>query len=96
MNMHSVVVPAVVTVALCLMLAGCGPQQERTGGISGTVIEKGGHPLAGMEVVILGEDDEPTTTSTRTDTKGRYRIENTAPGTYDVAVYDREGERLAV
>ena len=96
MKMHSVVIPAVVSVVLCIMLVGCGPQQERPHGIEGTVIEEGGHPLAGMEVVILGGDNEPTTASTRTDTEGRYRIENTVPGTYDVAVFDRAGERLAV
>ena len=96
MKMHSVVIPAVVTVVLCLMLAGCASQRETTQGIEGAVTEQGGHPLAGMEVVILGGDDEPSTASTRTDTRGRYRIENTAPGTYDVAVFDRAGERLAV
>jgi hypothetical protein len=83
-----------VTAAVVLAMTGCGSQYDRPSGVSGTLVETGGHPIAGMTVVVEGKGINPEMASAETDARGRYWIEQAPAGACAVSVYDRAGEML--
>lgn len=67
----------VAVTVLCLVAAGAARAQ--TGSIAGTVRDRDGVPLPGVNVYIEG-----TQTGAATDQQGHYRIPRVPPGTYTI------------
>jgi len=59
-------------------------QQSAGGAIAGTVFDPNGAPIAGVMIVVAAAAGSPSTHGTRTDDRGRYRVDNIAPGRYYV------------
>src|ERR1017187_8827704 len=70
---------------LCLPL--CAPpahtQGETTSAISGRIADTAGAPIAGANVIAIGNDDGQKRI-TRADTAGRFDFPQLKPGTYKV------------
>lgn len=61
--------------------------------ISGTVVDASGHPVSNARVRLVASQP-PSTVQTTTNSRGRFSIENVAPGTYRLRV-DASGFRPA-
>lgn len=66
------------------------------GAIEGAVTEPDGKPLAGMRVGIVNGTVPFPEIAPETDEQGRYRIGSVPPGVFDVAVHDRNGNRVGL
>ena len=96
-----------VTVAVALLTAAaCSRQSDeatpvpvsesRPGGIEGTVVDDQGRPVAGMRVGIISGTAAFPEVGPETDEKGYYQIGGVPPGTFQVAVHDRDGRRVGL
>ncbi len=99
-----VLASAVAAAASVLLVVACsGSSDDATplghngpGGIEGTVTGLDGEPVAGMRIAIVsGTASFPEIASETTDV-GLYQIAGVPPGTFQVAVHDRQGERIGV
>jgi hypothetical protein len=70
--------------------------EDRSGGIEGTVTGADGGPAAGMRVTIVGGTAAFPEIAPETDEEGQYRIGTVPPGTFQVAVHDRQGQRVGL
>ncbi len=69
---------------------------ERPGGIEGTVTGPDGEPIGGLRVFIIGGTAGFPEIAPETNDAGLYQIAGVPPGTFQVAVHDRQGERVGV
>ncbi len=95
-KMAIVVVIAVVVAASGFFLFHFGyPEVESWGGIEGTVtwIDE---PVSGMMVGIVSGSTGFPEIAVETNDDGYYHIGSVPPGTFEVAVHDREGNRLCI
>ncbi len=96
------VLPAVLlVVAACTGQGEAEPTQtptpageSRSGGIEGAVTGPDGEPIAGIRVAIVSGTAPFPEIAPETDEKGHYRLSGIAPGTYEVAVHDDQGQRV--
>ena len=65
------------------------------GDIGGMVVNAEGGPVEGMRVGIVGGTAGFPEIAPQTDEGGGYSIGGVSPGTYEVAVHDRDGETVA-
>lgn len=91
------------TVSVLSVVACFGGSNEATpapvigsapGGIAGTVTGLDGEPVAGVRVAIVSGTTTFPEIAPETDQQGRYQIGGVPPGTFEVAVHDREGQRV--
>ena len=69
---------------------------ESPGGIQGVVTDPAGVPVPGMRVGIVSGTAAFPEIGPETDETGYYQIGGIAPGTFQVAVHDREGRRIGL
>ena len=93
------------TVSVLLVVACSGGSDDTTpipigenglGGIEGTVNGPDGEPVAGMRIAIVGGTAPFPEIAPETDQEGHYQIGGVSPGTFDVAVHDRDGQRIGL
>ena len=70
--------------------------ESRPGGIEGAVTDLAGSPVAGLRVGIVGGTAAFPEIAPETDEEGHYQIGGVAPGTFRVAVQDRDGQRVGL
>ena len=95
-----------VTLGLAILAAACTNGQpaappvpdedDRPGGVEGSVINAEGTPLADMRVFIVGGTAPFPEIAVETDELGRYSLGSVPAGTFDVAVFDRQGNRVGL
>ncbi len=97
---------AVATVALFAAVA-CGQSSDEPapsavggggpgGGIAGIVTDLDGAPVAGMRVGIVSGTAAFPEIASETDQGGSYQINSVPPGTFQVGVHDRDGQRIGL
>ncbi len=69
---------------------------ERPGSIEGTVTGPDGEPIGGLRVFIIAGTAAFPEIAPETNDAGLYQIAGVAPGAFQVAVHDRQGERVGV
>ncbi len=69
---------------------------EGPGSIEGTVTGPDGEPIGGLRVFIIGGTAGFPEIAPETNDAGLYQIAGVPPGMFQVAVHDREGERVGV
>ena len=69
---------------------------SKLGGIEGTVTGPQGKPVAGMRLGIVSGTAAFPEIGPETDQKGYYYIGAVPPGTFQVAVHDRDGSRVGL
>ena len=69
---------------------------ERPGSIEGAATGPDGEPIGGLRVFIIGGTAPFPEIAPETDDAGLYQIAGVPPGTFQVAVHDRQGERVGV
>ncbi len=67
-----------------------------SGGIEGTVTCLDGEPVAGMRIAVVSGTASFPEIAPETDQEGHYRIGGVSPGTFEVAVHDRDGQRIGL
>ena len=100
-----IVFAMVVSIAAFAAVA-CSSEQEaatpeptiapRAGAIEGTVADSDGEPLAGMRVSIESGTASFPEIAPETDAQGRYSLGSIPPGVFEVAVHDRDGNRIGL
>ncbi len=65
-------------------------------GIEGTVTCLDGEPLAGMRVAIVSGTVTFPEIAPETDPEGHYQLSSLSPGTFEVGVHDRDGQRIGL
>lgn len=63
-----------------------------SGGIEGTVSSPGGGPVSGTRVAIVSGTASYPEIAPETDDDGHFRLSGIEPGTYEVAVFDSNGD----
>ena len=94
----------VVVASLGALACGGGPDRatatsvsnERPGSIEGAVTDPDGEPIGGLRVFIIGGTAPFPEIAPETNDAGLYQIAGLTPGTFQVAVHDRQGERVGV
>lgn len=76
--------------------SGCVSQGKRTGSIEGIVTDSEGDPVAELRVFIVSGTTSFQEIAAITNEEGQYAIGNVPPGTFEVAVYNTEGERIGL
>jgi formylglycine-generating enzyme required for sulfatase activity len=76
--------------------AGTPVANKGTGGIEGTVTDLDSKPVAGMRVGIVSGTTSFPEMAPETNEEGYYQIGSVPPGTFEVAVHDREGNRIGL
>ena len=66
------------------------------GGIAGIVTDLDGAPVAGMRVGIVSGTAAFPEIAPETDEGGSYQINSVPPGTFQVGVHDRDGQRIGL
>ncbi len=90
---------AVVVVSLGAVACGGGSDEatptpvskERSGSIEGAVTGPDGEPIGGLRVFIIGGTAPFPEIAPETDDAGLYQLAGVPPGTFQVAVHDRQG-----
>ncbi|MCW4055119.1 MAG: carboxypeptidase-like regulatory domain-containing protein [Candidatus Bathyarchaeota archaeon] len=73
------------------------PRDNRqVGGIEGTVTDHDGTPLAGMRIGMVNGTTFFPEIATETNGEGYYHIGGVPQGTFEVAVHDRQGNRIGL
>ena len=95
----------VATVALSAAVA-CGQGSDEPtpsaaggggpGGIAGIVTDLDGAPVAGVRVGIVSGTAAFPEIAPETDEGGSYQINSVPPGTFQVGVHDRDGQRIGL
>ena len=75
-------------------LAGTATTEQ--GGIGGTVTCLDGEPLAGVRMAIVSGTVPFPEPAPETDSGGHYQLSSLSPGTFEVAVHDRDGRRIGL
>ena len=89
--------PTPTAAALSTVTASPTPASEsRPGGIEGIVTDLEGRPVAGLRVGIVDGTAAFPEIAPETDEEGHYQIGGVAPGTFQVAVHDRDGQRVGL
>ncbi len=70
--------------------------ESKPGEIEGTITGPDGEPVAGMRVFIVSGTAPFPEIAPEPDEKGHYRLSGIAPGTYKVAVHDKQGRRVGL
>ena len=106
MSMKIWIISAVALVSAGLAAGACSQQSNdltpspmrdgAPGGIKGTVTDADGGPVARMRVGIVSGTAPFPEIGPETDAEGRYQIGGVAPGTFQVAVHDRDGDRVGL
>ena len=106
MTKRGVLVWTIAAVVALFAAMACGSSSDQTtpasvsdsrpGGIEGTVADAQGGPLAGMRVGIVSGTEAFPEIAPETDEEGHYQIGGVAPGTFQVAVHDTQGERIGL
>ena len=106
MNRRGVLVWTVAAAVALFAAVACGSSSDeltpapvsdsRPGGIEGTVADSQGGPVAGMRVGIVSGTAAFPEIAPETDDEGYYQIGGVAPGTFQVAVHDIQGERIGL
>ncbi len=65
-------------------------------GIEGTVTCPDGEPLAGMRVAIVSGTVTFPEIAPETNPEGHYQLSSLSPGTFEVGVHDRDGQRIGL
>ncbi len=73
-----------ILLALALVCAIASPLLAQTSDVSGTVVDESNAAVPGATVTLSGAG--PTTATTTTGSRGEYRFQNVAAGTYRIAV----------
>ena len=91
-------------VALITAAVACGQSSDEPapsavgggapGSIAGIVTDLDGAPVAGMRVGIVSGTAAFPEIALETDGGGSYRINSVPPGTFEVGVHDRDGQRI--
>ncbi len=84
---HCMLAVALLTFATLTMMSLPAPTlaQGTTGGLEGTVIDKGSSdPLKGVVVMLLNADGRPLMVGAYTDAEGKYSIPNVSPGLFQL------------
>ena len=93
---------AAVLAIMILVVVGCGsdgapsPFAPRLGAIEGTVTDESGDPVPMVRVFIVGGTVPFPEIAPETDEEGFYRIGGVNPGTFEVALHDRNGNRIGL
>ena len=66
------------------------------GGIVGIVTDEDGNPVVGMRVCIVSGTSAFPEIAVETNEEGYYLIGSVPPGMFEVAVHDRQGNRVAL
>lgn len=80
----------------CIETSKVGITVKGTGGIEGTVTDSDGNPLVGMSVGIVSGTTFFPEIAVETTEEGYYQIGSVPPGTFEVAVHDRQGNRIVL
>ena len=99
--MQQIQFPLVILVILCAVTwFSCGndddDDNEGGSGIEGTVTSINGKPVVGMRVSIVSGTTGFPEIAPETNDEGYYQIGSVPPGTFEVAVTDREGNRISL
>ena len=70
--------------------------ESRLGGIAGIVTDLDGGPVEGMRVGIVSGTAAFPEIGPETDEAGSYQINSVPPGTFQVGVHDRDGQRVGL
>ena len=87
---------------LMLLVASCrGGLEPDTrpisgGSIEGVVEDANGQPVPGMRVIIVSGTVPFPELAPETNENGGYQFPGLSPGTFEIAVHDRQGNRLAL
>ena len=81
-----------LSVVMLVVLAG----ESKPGEIEGTVTGPDDEPVAGMRVFIVRGTAPFPEIAPETDENGHYRLSSVAPGTYEVAVHNKQGQRVGL
>ncbi len=76
--------------------AGTPVINKGTGDIEGTVTDLDSKPVAGIRVWIVSGTTGFPEMAPETNEEGYYQIGSVPPGTFEVAVHDREGNRIGL
>jgi hypothetical protein len=76
--------------------AGTPVTNNGTGGIEGTITDPDGKPVAEMRVGIVSGTTGFPEIAAESNEEGYYQIGSVPPGTFEVAVHDREGNRIGL
>ena len=97
------VLPVLLLIVACSGQAGETPiptptpaGEDRPGGIEGAVTGPDDGPVVGMRVAIVSGTAPYPEIAPETDEQGHYRLYGITPGTYEVAVLDRQGQRVGL
>ncbi len=90
------VVTSVLATLLVVAGTSCASAPVAKGGIEGTVTDLDGKPVTGMRVSIVSGTTSFPEMAPETNEEGYYRIGSVPPGTFEVAVHDREGNRIGL
>ena len=86
--------------AIVFWLSGCAEEvilnEESKVNIEGFITETKGTPAFGMQVNIVNGTGDFPKSSAETDQSGYYNIPNVTQGTFEIAVSDKKGNRLAI
>ena len=88
-------------VFLMLLVISCrgGPESDRRpmsgGSIEGVVEDAYGQPVPGMRIIIVSGTAPFPELAPETNENGGYQFPGLNPGTFEIAVHDRRGNRLA-
>lgn len=84
--------------ATLLVVAGtsCSGTPVAKGGIEGTVTDLNGKPVTGMRVGIFSGTTGFPEMAPETNDEGYYKIGSVPPGTFELAVFDRKGNRIGL
>ena len=83
---------------LMLLLVSCGQGLDATptaanGGLEGAVSDANGLPVSGMRIAIVEGTTAFPEIAPETNENGGYEFPSLQPGTFEVAVHDKEGNR---
>ena len=104
MNRRRVLAWTVAAAVALITAVACGQSSDEPapsavgggapGSIAGIVTDLEGAPVAGMRVSIVSGTAAFPEIAPETDGGGSYRINSVPPGTFEVGVHDRDGQRV--
>ncbi len=85
-----------------LLVASCtgGPEPATSpvsrGSLEGVVEDANGQPVPGVRIIIVSGTTPFPELALETNENGGYQFPGLSPGTFELAVHDRQGNRLAL
>ena len=89
-------VPIWMVVLVAAIGIACSGGGGESGSIAGVVTDLVDRPLAGMRVGIVSGTATFPEIAPETDDGGSYQINSVPPGTFQVAIHDRNGQRVGL